>query len=353
VKKHSRPAAPGNRMSAGALVVFAILSAPLAQGNEWTRFRGPNGQGISNADTIPIKWTEKDYNWKVTLPGVGHSSAVVWADKVFVTGADQQAGRGIVAALNVSDGKTLWVSEYELPPYRMNSLNSYATATPVVDANRVYSLWPTPQATILVALDHAGKEAWKRTFGGVHCQHGAGSSPTVLDDIVVFTHEHENGDKPEHSAWIAVDCKTGRTRWELERQTSPKTSYSTPCVYQPAAGTPQLIFTSLAHGMTGVDPRTGTVVWEAKSAFISRVISSPVIAGPALDRLIGTCGDASSGKRLVAIRPGTGDKSTEPTQVYKIDSGSVSYIPTPHGHGGPAVHVSRYWVRLLPSQCNR
>jgi len=207
----------------------------------------------------------------------------------------------------------------------MNPRNSYATATPVVDADHVYALWPTPKETILVALDHDGEEIWQRTFGGVHCQHGAGGSPIVFEDIVVFTHEHEDSSKGNRSAWIAVDRKTGRTRWELERQTSPKTSYSTPCVYSPPADAPQLIFTSLAHGMTGVDPRTGTVVWELNSAFISRVVSSPVIAG---GLLIGTCGDFTSGKRLIAVQPGTTDKSTQPTEAYKIDNSSMPYVPT-------------------------
>ena len=53
--------------------------------NEWTRFRGPNGSGISGAQTIPIKWTAKEYNWTMKLPGDGSSSPVVWQDKLFVT----------------------------------------------------------------------------------------------------------------------------------------------------------------------------------------------------------------------------------------------------------------------------
>jgi outer membrane protein assembly factor BamB len=77
--------------------------------------------------------------------------------------------------------------------------------------------------------------------------------------------------------------------------------------------------------MTGVDPRTGNVVWESAFAFISRVISSPVIAG---DLLIGTCGDYGAGKRLIAIRPGTSDKSVQPTEVYKIESSNTPYVPT-------------------------
>ena len=77
------------RFRQGLLVASAILlgSVPqstarhLTQGQQWSRFRGPNGQGISYAENIPIKWTEKDYNWKVTLPGTGHSSPVIWQDK--------------------------------------------------------------------------------------------------------------------------------------------------------------------------------------------------------------------------------------------------------------------------------
>jgi len=327
----------------GIVVASTILFASMSQGHEqfgpeltaegWTRFRGPYGQGIplppggKKGDTIPVKWTEKDYNWKVTLPGGGHSSPVVWQDKVFVTSGDQKAGRGIILALRVSDGKVLWQREYALPAYRMNRLNSYATTTPTVDADHMYALWPTQKETILMALDHQGNEVFKRTFEGVYCQHGAGSSPIAFADIVVFTHEHEDkySEGNAHSAWIAVDRKTGQTRWKLQRQTSAKTSYSTPCAFSPAAGSSQLIFTSLAHGMTGVEPRTGQVIWEVKSAFTSRVVSSPVIAG---GLLIGTCGDAASGKRLIAIKPGIKDESTSPIEAYKIDNGSTPYVPT-------------------------
>ncbi len=313
------------------LAAFIILLTSITQGQEWTRYRGPNGQGISQAKTIPVKWTEKDYNWKVNLPGGGHSSPVVWADKVFITSGDQETDQGILLAIRVSDGEILWQKQYTLTPYRPNPRNSYATATPVVDADHVYALWPTPKETILVALDHNGGEIWKRTFGGVQCQHGAGGSPIVSDDIVVFTHEHEDSSKDAQSAWIAVDRNTGQTRWKLDRKTSSKTSYSTPCVYSSPTDKRQLIFTSLAHGMTGVDPKTGTVVWELSSAFISRVVSSPVIAG---ELLIGTCGDFSSGKRLIAIRPETTGKSTQPAEAYKFDDSSMPYVPTSLAQAG-------------------
>jgi outer membrane protein assembly factor BamB len=314
------------RFLASLLIALPILLGSVTQAQEWTRFRGPNGQGISDATMIPIKWTESDYNWKVELPGGGHSSPVVWGDKVFVTSGDAKVGHGVLLALSVSDGRVVWQKQFSLKAYKTNQLNSFATATPAVDANCIYALWTTPEETILAALDHAGTEVWKRSFEGVQCQHGAGSSPIVYDDMVVFTHEHEDStNKDAKSAWIAVDRRTGQTRWTLPRQTGPKTSYSTPCVYSPAAEGAQLIFTSHSHGMTSVDPATGKVIWKMESALPARVVSSPVIAD---GLLIAACGDGGSGKQLTAIRPGTRDGSVQAAEAYKIDSGIRPYVPT-------------------------
>ena len=307
------------------LLIFIIVSTSVSQAQQWSRYRGPNGQGISYTQDVPVKWTPDDYNWKVNLPGGGYSSPVLWGDKVFITSGDQKNDRGIMLAIRISDGKILWQKQYPLASFRPNPRNSYATSTPTADADNVYSLWPTPKETILVALDHNGQEIWKRTFEGVYCQHGAGGSPILFDDIVVFTHEHENSTKDTPSSWIAVDRKTGQTRWELKRQTGPKTSYSTPCLYLPNTDAPQLIFTSNSHGMTALDPRDGTVIWDAESIFPARVVSSPVIAD---QLLIGSCGDGSRGKCLVAIQPGSASGSFQPTKAYTIDSSTAPYVPT-------------------------
>lgn len=307
-------------------VIWAIQFALVSQGQEWTRFRGPNGQGISDAKTIPVKWTEEDYNWKIELPGGGHSSPVLWGEKLFVTSGGQQAGYSTILAIDTEDGSLLWQKKYALSKYRPNNLNSFASATPVVDAENVYVLFTSPEETILAALNHKGDEIWKRTFEGVLCQHGAGSSPIVYNDMVIFTHEHEDkSSKDARSFWIAVSRETGETCWTLNRKTGPKTSYSTPCVYTPAEGKPQLIFNSYSHGMTSVDPGIGKVIWEVASAFPARVISSPVIAG---ELLIGSCGDGGAGKRLIAIRPGSSDGEIQPQIAYSIDNGYRPYVPT-------------------------
>jgi outer membrane protein assembly factor BamB len=310
--------------------VCMILPASAVSAGEWPRLRGPNGQGISDAKTIPVKWAQEDYNWKVKLPGGGHSSPVIWGDKVFVTCWDKEKGTGILLALGASNGGTLWQKEYALKSYRMNRRNSYAAATPTVDADRVYVLWPTAGEVLLAALDHDGEHVWERHFEGVKSQHGPGCSPVSVEDMVVFTHEHEGNNAPQ-SAWIAVDCKTGQTRWTTQRESSPKNSYSTPCLYRPDYGGRELIFTSFAHGLTGVDPGTGKVIWEAKSALIARVVSSPVIAD---DLLIGTCGRGSSGTRLIAIRPQKKENSIVAAEAYKVEDRTAPYVPTPLAHGG-------------------
>ena len=325
MKKQKQPAKTTRQALRILLITFVISFSSISKGQQWSRYRGPNGQGISYAQNIPVKWTQKDYNWKVSLPGGGHSSPVLWGDKIFVTSGDINTDNGYLLALRASDGKILWQKQYSLTSYRPNSRNSYATATPAIDADHVYVLWPTPKETILAALDHDGEEIWERTFEGVYCQHGAGGSPIVFDDIVVFTHEHEHSTKDTPSSWIAVDRKTGRTRWELERQTGPKTSYSTPCLYSPQTDTTQLIFTSHSHGITSVDPRKGTVIWEAESVLPARVVSSPVIAGRLL---ISSCGDGSRGKCLVAVNPVKNGESFKPTEVYTVDRNTAPYVPT-------------------------
>ncbi len=316
------------RQSFSLLCILLLTCA--VQGQQWTRFRGPNGQGISLAQSMPVKWTQKDFKWKVKLPAGGHSSPVIWKDKVFITCENPGSAGGILLALDVSDGSTLWDKQYKLTAYKHHQYNNYAAATPVVNADHVYILWQTSKEVILAAIDHTGHEIWQRTFPGIYSRFGPGTSPMLYNDIVVFTHEHWIGRKEYQSAWIALDRKTGQTRWTTERNNS-EISYSTPCVYSPKNEKPQLIFTSWAHGITGVDPHTGSVIWEFQSALPARVVSSPVVAG---DLLIGTCGKGGAGKQLSAVRAGSRDNSKKPELIYTLTRKSAPYVPTPLAKDG-------------------
>ena len=293
----------------------------VSSAQEWTRFRGPNGQGIGSGAAIPVTWTEGDYNWKAALPGVGHSSPVVWGDRVFVTSADQQANLLYVLALSASTGEEMWRKEYPVTPHALNRDNAYAAGTPAVDAERLYVALPTDRETRVMALNHEGQEVWAKQVSGVSAFHGPAISVMAVDGLVVFSLEQEARGTTDAtpSVWLALDAATGDVRWTCERG-SGQVSYSTPCVYTPPDGPPQLLFSSCAHGLSGVEIATGKVLWDAGPVLPQRVVSSPVIAG---DLLIGTCGQGGGGVRLVAIRPGSGEV------VYETRGLQAPYVPTP------------------------
>ena len=173
------------------VVLFAPTTVCAAEG-DWSRFRGPNGSGISSATTVPTRWTEKDYNWKVTLPGAGHSSPVVWERRIFVTCGDPDSGKRMILCLDAATGRTLWQRDYESKTFRQNGDNSYATATPAADAAGVVVTWTTPDEVVLLALDNAGRETWRRNLGKFVCIHGSGASPIIVDDLVVLDNDQED-----------------------------------------------------------------------------------------------------------------------------------------------------------------
>ncbi len=334
--KNQRPPDVRNRGLAVAsntalriLFVWSAWVASAAQAQEWTRFRGPDGQGISQAQTIPITWTEKDFRWKVGLPGGGHSSPVVWADHVYVTCESPESPGGILLALDTHTGRIRWQRQYALTPYHPHSDNSYAAATPVVDADGVCVLWQTAHETVVAALDPEGREVWRRTLPGAHSQFGPGTSPIMVEDLVIFSREQEGGETYS-SEWLGLDRRTGQTRWTRPRQNS-ETSCSTPCLYRPAAGRPQLVFTSERHGISGIDPDSGSVIWELPSVLPARVVGSPVLGG---ELAISACGKGSTGKQLVAVRVPPGGTAEPPRLAYTYTGRLTPYVPTPLAKDG-------------------
>ncbi|HEY1784226.1 MAG TPA: PQQ-binding-like beta-propeller repeat protein [Pirellulales bacterium] len=327
-------------IAAGLLVVMALpllaqaetgsqsaASGPTAAstvppGEEWTRFRGPNGTGISTAKGIPAEWTEKDYNWDATLPGKGHSSPVVWGDQVFVTSATVDNAERIVLCLDAATGKTVWERRYPSHAHAKHFKNSFATATPALDRDRVYVSWSTPEQYTVLALDHDGRDAWRVDLGPVVSQHSTGVSPIVFDDMVILSNDQDGPVKENANTGIsflmALNASDGQVRWRTERS-SEVVSYSTPCVYQsPETGLPELIFNSQAHGISSIDPYTGRLNWEI-GALDKRAVSSPVVAA---GLIFGTTGSGGGGNYVVAIHPGK-----NPTVAYKITQ-MAPYVPT-------------------------
>jgi outer membrane protein assembly factor BamB len=300
------------------VLLFLLVAAVQGPAQEWTRLRGPNGSGLSAAKTIPSQWTEQDFNWKVPLPGPGHSSPVVWGDNIFLTTGDDQTNQLWVLCVSARQGRILWQQAFPLKPYHKNANNSVASSTPAVDEHRVYVCWAVPERQTLMALDHAGHTVWEKDLGPYAGEHGSGASPIVYQDQVILANE-QNGE----SFILAVEAATGRTRWQTPRKTT-FAAYATPCVYQPTGSSPTLIFASRSHGLYGVDPANGSARWELTNSFDRRVVSSPVLAA---DLIIGACGGEGVIGSLVAVRPGQPVADQKPEVAYIIHQ-AAPYVPT-------------------------
>ena len=278
--------------------------------NEWTRFRGPNGSGISGAQTIPIKWTAKEYNWTTKLPGDGSSSPVIWQDKLFVTCNDPNKSIRSIVCLNTTDGKIVWRCDYPVERHRLHRDNDFTSATPCVDGHGVILVWSSPEQLLVTALSLDGKKMWQRELGPYKGLHGSSNSPILAEGLVVLANDQMD---PKRFAWylpqgtnmdpgksflIALDRKTGKTRWKVDRK-SELAGYATPCIRR-WGGRTEAIFTSTAHGITAVDLKTGRVSWEIDKIWDDRTVSSPQLFG---DLVFGSFGKGLSGQRLVAVRP--------------------------------------------------
>ena len=328
------------RLAAAALALCLSVGA-LAGQSYWPRFRGPNGTGISDATTVPTTWADQDYNWKLKLPGIGHSSPVVWGNRLFVTCGDAKSATRTILCLDAATGKTLWQRYYPSKTFRQHGDNSYASATPAADADGVVVNWSTPDEVVLLALDNDGRDAWRRGLGPFIGNHGTGASPIIVGGLVVFPNEQEDprlipsmyGRNPTMPAGksfvVALDRKTGETRWQAERRTkiSP---YSTPCIAQSPDGHPELVLSGMAHGISALDLATGELNWEFPNVFKDRCVGSPVTGSGVV---VASYGSGSIGALMVAVRPGSREKGIEPKLAYQLKA-PVPLVPTPVAKDG-------------------
>lgn len=301
------------------IVGLVLLSAcTVTRGQEWSRFRGPGGTGIGNAN-IPAKWTDKDINWKTELPGGGHSSPVLWGDKIFLTCGNDKTGQEMVVCVNAADGHIAWQRDFDSHTYSHHPVNSYASGSAAVDEKNVYVCWSTPENLTAAALDHQGNVLWRRDLGPFISQHGGGQSPTLCQNLVIITDDQEG---PE--SWLfALDKTSGNIVWKVPRKAGDKFSAATPLVFKPKNGPEQIVVVSKSTGMCAIDPQDGKTIWEVPGIFESRTVASPFFA----DGLIfECCGDGPQGHGLAAVKPADDGRSAK--LQYNLTRG-VPYVPTP------------------------
>ncbi len=307
-------------------VLLSLATAP-GRGENWSRFRGPNGAGISSEKGFPVAWSDSDYLWKTKLPGLGHSSPCVWDDHVFVTSAENQGRVRIVLDVSATTGEIRWARRLDFETDKLNQRNSHASATPACDGQRVYVAFGSDPSYLLVAFDLEGTELWRYDLGPFESQHGTGISPVVFEDLVILGNDQDGS-----SFIVAVDAKTGKLRWKVDRNVSgaveKAASYATPIVINGEFNQQELIFTSQADGMASYDPRTGKLNWRA-DIFPARCCGSPVYGN---GLLFATCGGGGQGKYMAAVKPGGSGDRDGSAVTWKRER-VLPYVPTPIVYG--------------------
>jgi len=233
-----------------AILVVATAVSFAASDTDWSRFRGPNGTGISNTSGLPAEFgPDKNVVWKTTVPS-GHSSPVLTDTRIFMTGAEGQ--KLFVLALDRATGKELW--RQEVPrrnSERLENVNGPASPSPVTDGERVFAFF---QSFGLIGFTADGKELWRMPLGPFNMFYGFGASPILVDGTLILPVDQDTG-----SYLLGVDPRTGKQRYKIDRP-GVISGYSTPTVYQPKDGGKQILIPE-SFQLSAYDARDGRRVW--------------------------------------------------------------------------------------------
>lgn len=301
------------------LLLTVLLPAGAANADSWTQFRGPNGQGRSDAKGLPLTWSEKEnVVWKTPIHDKGWSSPVVWGDQVWLTTAREDGKEMFAVCVDRTTGRIvhdLKLFDVEKPAFCI-AYNSYASPTPVIEEGRIYIHFGTYGT---VCLDTAtGKTLWQQC--DLHCDHfrGPGSSPVLFGGLLFLQFD---GFDAQFVA--ALDKKSGAVVWKQPRNIDYGTTNGD---YKKAFGTasivmvqgkPQLV-SSAAVATIAYDPATGEELWKVYHGGMNTAQPPQLADG----RVILCTGDG--GFRTLAVRPdGKGDVTS--THVdWKSNKGASS-----------------------------
>jgi outer membrane protein assembly factor BamB len=231
-----------------------ILAAPLPAA-EWPAWRGPRGDGTSDETGVPVRWSKtENIHWKVPIPGKGHSSPIVWGDRVFVTTCLEKECKRELLCLDRRDGKILWERVVLTAPLeKKHSLNSYASSTPATDGQYVWVSFLAYPEMQVACYDFDGHRIWQQSPGKFFSVHGFCSPPILYKDLVIL-----NGDQDAVAYLIALDKNTGAERWRTDRPNRTR-SYCPPILID-VAGKKQLVLSG-SKCVASYDPDTGKQIW--------------------------------------------------------------------------------------------
>jgi outer membrane protein assembly factor BamB len=315
---------------AAIVYCFAQRSAP---GDEWPRWRGPNGAAISDTvgdeSPLPVRWSEQDgIAWRTEIPGEGSSSPIVSRGRVFITSSEDSGSRRKTHCLDAASGKLLWTRSIDDDDAEVTSaLTGHAASTPAADGERVVAFFGNAGA---VAYDYDGNQLWRRELGEFESELGLASSPIIDDGKVFLTCDHD-GDRFRtfDSFLIALDVATGETIWKTDRPGLYR-SWSTPIVATTAkdgSGERELVVNGQGE-LRGYSLATGEMLWRV-GGMTDWVSPSPIFGSLGGDGKSASV-FAASGRNgpTMAVRPGGRGEVTASHVVWKDESGGP-YVCSP------------------------
>lgn len=334
------------------LLLFGIVAVRAEDEEAWPQWRGPWGTGAAPDADPPVEWSEtKNVRWRVALPGKGHSTPIVWRDRIFVTTAVPfgealppkystapgthdgvpvtQRHEFAVLAVNRRDGKIVWrkTVHKKLPHEGGHLTGSLASNSAVTDGESVFAFFGSHG---LYCLGMDGEVRWQKQFGEMQTKHGHGesASPVLHGDLLFVNWDH---DGPCFVA--AFDKRTGAQRWKVERD--EETSWSSPIVFE-NDGRPLLIVAG-TNRVRAYEPATGNVIWEC-GGLSSNIVATPVAADGML-----FAGSSYEKKALLAIRldRAAGD-ITGSDRIAWTRSRGTPYVPSPLLYGDSLYFLTHY-----------
>ena len=320
------------------LVGFGLGCTVAAQAQEWPRFLGADGRAHGEAPKVPSEFGVKDYVWQRQLPGSGHSSPVLWGDRLFVVVVSGETERMLIC-YDANNGNVLWDQAFSFVPYAKHRFNEFASATPCVDEDRIYVTWANGDDVEAVALTHDGKVVWKQVLGPFQGDHGSGSSPVLVDGVLFFFWDHLAN---RNTTYAGIDPATGKDVWrrvvDWTGEGELKTTYSSPAVYRGSKGTNEVIVSSMIFGVESIDARSGKINWVYNPGFKERTVGSPVVGDGVV---FAAWGSGNGAKNHVALIPGSETPDGQPKIAWRkqhedgtLDNKGLPYVPTPVFHDG-------------------
>ncbi len=315
----------------------------------WAEWRGPFLNGMARGDA-PTVWSDtKNIKWKAEIPGRGHSTPIVWGDKIFLTtavptkpqaapaesnqtgprrgGPGGGAGANIehrfeVICINRKTGKVVWQKTARVAtPHEgyHRAYGSFASNSPITDGKHVYAFFGSRG---IYCYDMNGKLVWEKDLGvqmRMRLQFGEGVAPALDGERIILTFDQESD-----SFVVALDKRTGKELWRAARD--ERSSWSTPLIIE-HAGRRQVVVSATSK-VRSYDIQTGKVIWEC-AGLGSNVIPAPVYHNGVVYVMSG-----HRDPRLMAIKLGREGDLTGTDAVLWSHTRGISYTLSPVLHEG-------------------